>query len=227
MGIPDHYSRDLPGRCLHLIERLWPQVKHVAEPGAGHLGPLTTTFLLAMATPIICLPIERIQRHLGSDYGYMNDRELDPDLRDEIGRVFRLARLDRAPFFESGSWHYVEASYQDQNLAVQAPYQLLESLASRSAIERAAGLSVDAWASCLRNSIAHGGILYLDANGQQPHGAPTERLAFVSARYPDGNTRNRPSHLKLLSISEIDFSQFLREWVHWLNASGLSSALAA
>ena len=40
---------------------LWPHVEKIRQAGRPELGPLTTTFLISMSTPIINLPIERIQ----------------------------------------------------------------------------------------------------------------------------------------------------------------------
>ena len=45
---------------LHSPHRGAATVRRV-RPGAEHLGPLTTTFLLAMATPMILLPLERVR----------------------------------------------------------------------------------------------------------------------------------------------------------------------
>lgn len=39
-------------------------------PGEPRLGPLTTTLLLAITTPNITLPVERIERHFGRAAGY-------------------------------------------------------------------------------------------------------------------------------------------------------------
>ena len=56
MGQPGHFSQELPQRCLHLIDELYQHAEETFAPNDGHLGPLTTTFLLAMAIPIITLP---------------------------------------------------------------------------------------------------------------------------------------------------------------------------
>lgn len=65
MGIPSNYSIDLPNRCLALLEGLWDHVSGDDKLGLLHGGPLTTTFLLSLAIPIVVMPTERIlKQHL-------------------------------------------------------------------------------------------------------------------------------------------------------------------
>lgn len=228
MGAPQHYSRELPDRCLRLIEELWPAVAEVHVPGQQHLGPLTTTFLLAMATPIITLPIERVERHFGMGTGgYVDDRHLDDLMTDEVRRVFKLHRFESAPFFAAGQWRFTSVHYNGENLSQHLPEQIAEGLNSAEALGAAAELQVSEWASCLRNALAHGGVIYVDRDGRQSHGQPTEGFVFVSAKYPNRDTRQPPERLKILRVSEVDFRSFLRRWVEWLHSSGLSQALAA
>lgn len=103
MGIPAHYSQELPSRCYQLIIKLWPAVQEIYADRQEHHGPLTTTFLLAMANPMIVLPIERIERQRGKESGgYVNDRPLNHHLAQEVDRVLGAARFDKSPFFEEG-----------------------------------------------------------------------------------------------------------------------------
>lgn len=228
MGAPEHYSLELPERCLHLIEELWPEVERVRAPGQPHRGPLTTTFLLAMSTPIITLPIERIQRHLDKALGgYIDDRSLNGGLASEVRRVFNAPRLETAPFFNEGRWRFATTPYSGENLALHLPDSFLAGLRDDASATAAAQMPVSQWASCLRNALAHGGVLYLDREGYQALGRETEMLAFVSGWCPDRDFTRPPERLNILRITEADFRDFLRNWVGWLSASGLSRALAA
>ena len=237
MGIPTHYSQDLPDRCYQLIEQLWPAVQEVRAKGQEHLGPLTTTFLLAMANPIIVLPIERIERHRGKGAGgYVNDRPLDGPLAEEIDRVLGAARFDQCPFFTDGQWRFATTDFDHQNFALEFPWALKEALGDDNAIEAAAALQASQWASCLRNALSHGGVSYLDSSGCANHHGETEMLAFVSAtypKYPKGHvlegrrdTSRPPVKLKVLRITEEGFRDFLTQWVGWLKSSRLSRELA-
>ena len=228
MGAPEHYSLELPERCLQLIEELWPEVQRVRAPGQPHRGPLTTTFLLAMATPIITLPIERMQRHFDKALGgYIDDRPLNGRLADEVRRVFNAPALAGAPFFTEGCWRFASVPYRGENLALHLPYDFFDGLRDDASVAAAAKMPVSQWASCLRNALAHGGVLYLDQDGYQGSGRETEMFAFVSGRYPDRDFTRPPDRLNMLRIAEADFRDFLRAWVGWLSASGLSRALAA
>jgi hypothetical protein len=229
MGTPKHYSREVPARCLQLIDELWPAAERVHVPGQEDRGPLTTTFLLAMATPIITLPIERIERLYGRAMGdaYFDDRPLSMDLADAIHGVFKAARFETAPFHCPEQWRFASIAFKGENLADEVPAELVDQLVAPEAFIAAGRMPVSEWASCLRNALAHGGVLYLDRDGRHLAGEAAERLAFVSAKYPDDRPRGRPERLKVLSIEQNDFRDFLRRWVGWLVASGLSRALAA
>lgn len=237
MGIPTHYSQDLPDRCYQLITKLWPAVNDTYADGQEHLGPLTTTFLLAMANPIIVLPIERIERHKGKGVGgYVNDRPLNGHLALEVDRVLGAARFEQCPFFEEGQWRLATIAFDHQNFALEFPHELRVALDQSAALGAAATLQASQWASCLRNAISHGGVSYLDAYGCADHSGKTEMLAFVSAtypKYPKGHalegrrdTSQPPLKLMVLRITERGFCTFLTLWVNWLKASGLSRALA-
>ena len=59
MGRPTHYSSEIPIRCQALIAMLRDKVQEESDPDGRWGGPLRTTFLVAMATPMVVLPIER------------------------------------------------------------------------------------------------------------------------------------------------------------------------
>ena len=148
-------------------------------------------------------------------------------MTDEVRRVFKLHRFESAPFFVGGHWRFTDFAYNGENLSQHFPERIAQRLAAPEAVDAAANLQVTEWASCLRNALAHGGVIYVDGDGRQSHGQKAEGFIFVSAKYPDRDTRQPPESLKILRISEVDFQSFLRRWVDWLQSSGLSQALAA
>lgn len=227
MGIPANYSRELPERCLYLIEQLLPQVEQTFLPGQEGVGALTTTFLLAMATPIIVLPIERVERHRAAvAEGYVDDRALSPELALAVDAALGGKPVRKSLFFETGKWRLARISHQlGQNLARNFPHDLSEILSAQQAETAASAMCASEWASCVRNALAHGGIAYLDANGHQTYGQRAEKLAFISGRY--GSDPTTPEQLRVLSIDESSFLAFLRKWVAWLSDTGLSFELAA
>ncbi len=243
MGTPSRYGLEVPERCLQLIHALWGEAERAYVRGQEALGPLTTTFLLGMATPIITLPIERVERHRGKeDIAYLNERPLDEWVANEVDRVLVKGRLGQAAFFEEGQWRFAAIPYRGENLAMQFPNELREALSNDDALAAAANLPASQWSSCLRNALAHGGVLYLDRDGYHEHGQRAETLAFLSARYPKysmeeyadcaplhgkRDTSKPPEQLMVLSISERGLLCFLERWVGWLGQSGLAQRLAA
>jgi hypothetical protein len=228
MGIPGHYSRELPERCMRLIDTLLPRAEQVRMPGAEHLGPLTTTFLLALATPMILLPLERVRRHRDESHGaYMNERPLDEELASAIDSALGSRCLRHSPFFTAGQWRFATMPYGGENFALHFPPELEQALEWHDAQVAADNMPAEQWSSCLRNALAHGGVAYLDDYGRQTHGGAATALAFISARYPRGDGPQAPDQLRALRIKEADFLSFLRQWAQWLSEVGLSQALAA
>lgn len=228
-----HYGVELPARCLTLIEQLYPAVAEVFQPGERHLGPLTTTFLLAMATPIIVLPIERIERHLGRrDEGYADESRLAGDVAANLRSVFGR-RLGSAPFFQPGAWAFCETELEPQfNIASEFPVNLAERLGCENAARHARSIEVSRWASCLRNALSHGSVVYLDDQGRQSRGTPASGYAFVSERRSKismecGHTESSLLGFNVLRISEQSFLNFLAAWVNWLQSCGVARDLAA
>jgi hypothetical protein len=185
-----------------------------------------------MSTPIITLPIERVERHrdkerVGAE-GYADDRPLAPALTKAVDQALGGRPLFRSPFYRDGAWRFASMPYTPGcNLSRQLPSPLSESLGDAGAVVRCRRMPAGQWAGCLRNALAHGGIAYLDADGQQSFGGPTEMIAFISAQYPDRDVGQLPTRLQALRISRDDYLDFLRRWVGWLRTSHLSSALAA
>jgi hypothetical protein len=110
MGIPAHFSLELPRRCMKLINELLPTVETVfADGDRRELGGLTSTFLISMAGPIVVLPIERIERHLQKGReGYADDRRLNPALSRSLKNMLGGGKLQKTRFFVSGHWSFAE-----------------------------------------------------------------------------------------------------------------------
>lgn len=228
MGIPLHYSLELPQRCLQLIDELWPHVEQVQQRDHPELGPLTTSFLLSMAIPIMTLPIERLERYRnkGKESGYANERHLDPQLSEEIDKVLGGGPFKKAPFFQAHSWSYVQWKDTSLNLGSHIPLELTEKLKSAEAAKKAESMETSQWCSALRNALSHGGIAYLDASGEAMTYGRAAMFCFVSGKYEKDGDKD-PIYLHCLRIAETNFRLFLKAWVGWLKQSGLSSLMAA
>ena len=212
MGLPNHYSRDIVIRCESLIRHLLPKIDEGLPDDVRFGGPLRTTFLLAMATPMIVLPVERIFKP-GNPGAVQagDDRQLDPALAAELAGVLGNSRdFGDAPFAEAGAWSYVQA-YKPFDIAGVWPDELLAALAGQQAYDAARTAPAHRILLDLRNALAHGGVTYLDEFGRNSVDQAA-MFAFVSAA-----TRNRQiSHFNVLRVSENDFGAFLIAWADWL-----------
>lgn len=212
MGQPNHYSRDIAVRCESLIRHLLPKIKEGLPDDPRFGGPLRTTFLLAMATPMIVLPVERIFKPGNPGAAQAaDDRDLDPALAKELAGVLGATRsFGDAPFAQGGAWSYVQA-YPPFNIAGEWPDELLAALSAPQAFEAARNAPARRVLLDLRNALAHGGVTYLDEYGRNS-AAQAAMFAFVSARTRDGQITG----LNILRVHEEAFGAFLRAWTEWL-----------
>ena len=222
---PEHYSTQLPTRCLELLDDWWLEVSRKRKPEHG--GPLTTTFLLSMSLPIVLLPLERI--FFAASDAHTNER----DVRPEWARSFRedfKSNFEDAAFFIPNIWSYT-LSIEQFNLS-QIPPELLQKLDGEAPRKAAAELPISQWSSVIRNALAHGGIAYLDGRGNPAPGATAEMFLFVSQkkkRSPPcgqcGSQQEQLIGLQCLRISVSDFLLFLKAWVAWLKKSGIEKVI--
>jgi hypothetical protein len=218
MGNPEHYGRDIAIRCQSLIQHLLPKVEGGLPDDALFGGPLRTTFLLALATPMVLLPIERIFKPGAGRKGVGDDREIDRGLAARVADTFgNETTFGKSPFGGDGDWRYV-TGYRLFNIARPWPEDLLEALDDQDATNRALDAPAQKILLHLRNALAHGGITYLNKNGRQTEG---EAAMFAFVGLKSANTRK----LNVLRVSEISFCRFLGAWTAWLNKSGVAQLL--
>ena len=213
MGVPNHYSRDITARCHSLIKHLLPFVRCGLPDDTEFGGPLSTTFLLAVATPMIVLPIERIYKPGERRDGQVgDDRDLDPVLAGELGNVLGEDRFfGDAPFAKSSEWGYV-SGHRPFNIADRWPEDLLYALAAPEAVENARKTPAKRILRDLRNALAHGGVTFLDEHGRNTDGQAA-MFGFVGAILKD----QKVTGLNVLRVRENDFVAFLNDWADWLN----------
>lgn len=234
MGIPQHYSLEIPTRCLHILELIEETVAKDATERFG--GAVTTTMMLTLATPMISLPIERIfkQAVLKDDEGYADDRWLDISVTEELSAAINKKPLGQNEHFGSLGWSFVNG-VKTFNVARRLASNLAEDLNSPGAKDQARAMPMTQFVSCIRNALAYGGIMYLDEHGHSSDGTAA-MLLFVSANpsYPDpvfdegkGKYVCLPpvtASLKLLRIGENEFRTFLKGWIDWLHDLGVLKA---
>jgi hypothetical protein len=221
MGRPVNYSAEVPLRCQALIDMLAGQVDEASDPQGRWGGPLKTTFLLAMATPMLVLPVERIFKPQDpSKHFVADDIELDPELSTRLAGMFDPNRpFASTPFFEAGNWTYV-ASCEGFEVGRNWPTERLDELNSKDALIAAEVSSARDILLSLRNALAHGGVTYLDKHGGHTL-FETNMLGFAS--FAAGGKAGR---LRMVRTTVPGFQRFLKAWVDWLSSSGVSADLA-
>lgn len=215
--IPAHYARDIVERCDSLIDSLLPLVMRDSATRFG--GPLGTTFLVAMSTPMILLPLERMLKPADRD-AVADDRCVDETLGKAVTDALSpTAIFGDAPFAREGAWSYVPG-HPPFNLAKRIPQGLVEDLSGAPARRAAMDASAVRILTDLRNALAHGGIAYLDEKGRQTE-SQVAMLAFVGAVMKKG----RITGVNVLRVHERDYREFLASWASWLRHAGVTTAL--
>lgn len=113
------------------------------------------------------------------------------------------------------------------NVAEEFPENLAEELASEQALLKAARMETSQWCSTLRNALAHGGIAYLDDCGRSSYNRPVAMYAFISRKYEGSGNEKKLIGANILRIREVDYRNFLRKWVAWLERLGIAKDVAA
>jgi hypothetical protein len=201
---------------------LWPIVQGGLPEDDRFGGALTNTFLLALATPMIVLPIERIFKPSNPRAAQAgDDRQLDVRLARDVENVLGPeSTFGAAPFAATGGWSYV-GGYPPFNIAKPWPEDLLRALGAPDAFYNADSALARRVVCNLRNALAHGGVAYLDEDGRQ-----TDSLAAMMAFA--GAIKDRQGRLIGLNILRIgceDFYSFLMAWADWLGQPRVRGAL--
>lgn len=223
MGNPQHFSLELPQRCLQLLHDLYDNLPAGDDCGSVPLK-LRATFLLSISMPMINLPIERIHKYRDDGLvhapqaDHVNDFALNQKVADAVkAAIDDTILLKDAPFFSEG-WRYIErpkgGGFPDlaRHGLPQDTAQALQSPAS----EAGSKVSTKVFCDVLRNAMAHGGVLFLNEQGESSQGDPVRMFTFVST-----DRMNNPTALRFLRIGMKDYRAFLKKWTTWLKKSGL------
>lgn len=218
MARPVRYSSEVPMRCAQLIKMLGPHVDEHSDPNGPWGGPLRTTFLMAMAGPMIILPVERIYKPMFARAGVASDVLIDPNAGRRVTEALGPdKRFGDAPFFVEAEWSYV---HRIRSFPVGNSWseKALTQMASAHAFRDAADASAADIILLLRNALAHGGVAYLDIDGRQTESA-TNMLGFA------GFSRRGEGDLSLLRVAVPAFEIFLQRWAAWLSDAGVKQLL--
>ncbi|API55176.1 MULTISPECIES: hypothetical protein [Rhizobium] len=185
-GKPAKFSVDIPRRCQMPIDELWPLISEKRDDGSL---PLNASFLLAISTPMINLPIERIWKpEMGHAVGHLNDGVLSGRLAGAMRENIANHPISQAPFYQPDVWryHYLPKGTGLPDLSQGGlPADVGAALESPAGLPAGAALTAALFCKILRNGLAHGGVLYLDEHGRSTPGAPVRAFCFVSTKEND------------------------------------------
>jgi hypothetical protein len=211
---------EIAARCQDLIDLLIDRTDSDPKLIERWRGPLRTTFLLAMSTPMLVLPMERLFKPVLRKPGMADDSKLDEAVGHRVRETFAKGRgFQETDFYEPKVWSYIDATRRFP-VANAWPSEIFDALDRPDAINAAGAAPPADVLECLRNALSHGGIAYLDKRGRQSEDA-TYMLGF--AAYP---AFNRKDELRILRVSVDGYHRFLAAWTRWLTESGIEDKLA-
>ena len=198
--IPDRFVTEYPARCLKLLAAL--------EPKANELD-LVGTFAILLATSMLTVPFERLRgKHplfndpgglAGALDGMLKKRWCEAAVcADASPAQWRFSRIMGDPN-EVGGWRD-EAGRP--SMSVEA-----NTIGTRTAMDVV---------RVLRNALAHGNIVYLDADGREMPGARVAFLGFLSRYEESEEQRAQDETYRLVAVREEDFLQFVKDWAGWI-----------
>jgi hypothetical protein len=203
MGVPDRFAIEYPMRCLELIE--------AAEDYAVR-RKLEGSFALLAASAVLTIPFERMAaRHK------LHDKERDADLAGAVGLLSKTPFL-KAPFWEGApptDWRMSRVMTPVNEVEGWRDGDGLHPLDENATntIKRYTAKEV---IRVIRNALAHGNIIYLNAQYRE---VPGDRMAFIAflSQYEETEEQRKASETyRLLVVPETAFLGFVKRWAAWI-----------
>jgi CRISPR/Cas system CMR-associated protein Cmr1 (group 7 of RAMP superfamily) len=198
--IPQRFVVEFPERCLTLLEMLEPHARK---------RELVGSFALLVASAAFLIPYERMK----SSHPLHNR---DDDLTRAIRKLDR-EQFATAPFCaDVSTWRYsrimnnVNDTYHWRDEKGVHP---MSTEAENSVNKRKAGEVL----RVLRNAIAHGNVVYLNAEGYEKRGAKVQYLGFLSRYEESEEQRKAAETYRLVVTTEDTFLGFVKTWAEWIS----------
>ena len=199
---PERFATEYPERCLALLDAIEP----IAEG-----NDLVGTFSVMLASSVLIIPWERAR----------NRHPLTQEQGGELQRRFRQIERSRwlaAEFWQRDvptSWRFSRIMGDPNNVPGWTDEQDRNSFSHEAnTIQRRRVREVF---RVLRNALAHGNVIYLDALGMETPGNRVEHLAFLSRYEETDEQRQGAETYRLVTVKERDFLDFVRGWASWVS----------
>jgi len=198
---PERFATEYPERCLELLDALEPVARE---------KDLYGTFSIMLASSILLVPWERVRNShpLTQEHG----GKLQVSLQELKRQRWPEARFwNRA---NPGDWRFSRIMGDPNNVR---DWQDNEGRPSFGPEANTIGKrNADEVFRVLRNALAHGNILYLDAEGRETPGHRVEHLAFLSRCEESEDQKRNAETYRLVTVREEDFMTFIRAWARWV-----------
>ena len=199
--IPDRFVTKYPARCLELLEAM----QQIAAE-----RDLIGSFALLTAASILNIPLERLakQHPLTAEYGF--------DLYQALRSVEKQRWAD-AEFWQGqdcASWHFSRIVTNPNDVSGWRADDGQPSMSA--ATNTIAGRRAGDVLRVLRNALAHGNIVYLNADGRETAGTRLHFIGFLSRYEESPEERAAANTYRLVAAPEADFLGFVKCWARWL-----------
>jgi hypothetical protein len=202
MGIPNRFASEYASRCLNLINAL---------EGHAFEEDLVGSFSLLAAASVLTIPFERMQSK------HFLHREQEKEVYAALRGLSKIPFVD-APFWLGESpkgWMQsrIKTDVNDpRNWLDQNDCHPL----AENAINQIGNKKTTEVLRVLRNSLAHGNIIYLNKHGDELVGDQVYYLAFLS-RYEEGLAdRKKAETYRVITVSQREFLRFVKLWAQWV-----------
>ncbi len=208
--IPARFVTEYPKRCMELFEVL---------EGLARQKELVGSFSLVVATSVFLIPYERMK----ATHPLHRPEE-------EAGIYRAIRRAERQKFLEGEFWKKRPHQTWRYSRIMNNANRTLEWRDASDRHPMDAGAKnlinercVNDVLRVLRNSLAHGNVVYLDETGFEKIGAKVQHLAFLSRYEESAERREQSETYRLVVTTEEGFLHFVKSWATWL--SGMSQDL--
>ena len=188
MGAFTNYVQDFPNRCNEVLEAFSYRAQEIKRE---------VTLLLAVATPCLILPYERLHKKFHPSRDQEKFAVAKSTLDDKVLKKCGESCLWSTP----DAWRFKKLNLTELR---GDPWQWGLNVDTESIVDKKAKFVL----SILRNALAHGSIWTM--------GDPIDTLVFVSlVEWEDNPECKGP--FNTIQCSPKELGQFLKNWVNFLN----------
>jgi hypothetical protein len=202
MGVTTRFAVEYPRRCLELIAEM---------EGAARNRQLVGSFALLAAAAVLTIPFERMRAK------HFLHRRQDRRLPEALKQLSKT-RFTDAPFLpaeEHKHWRQsrIFSHFDDVDAWRDGDGRHPLAPDARNLIS---DYPITETIRAIRNALAHGNIVHLDADGREREGNRLQYLAMLS-RYEEGAAQATAESYRVIVTTEEAFLSFVKGWAEWVS----------